>query len=70
MNKKLWDKAAVIQDAAKYNSVAEWRQRSASAYAVCCRNKWNDEACAHMTRSKQANGYWTDEKIIEESKKY
>jgi len=70
MNKRLWDKAAVINDAAKYNSVAEWRQSSASAYAVCCRNKWNDEACAHMARSKQANGYWTDEKIIEESKKY
>lgn len=70
MSKKLWDKAAVFADAAKYKTIAEWRKCSASAYAVCSRNKWNEEACAHMARSKLANGYWTDEKIIEESKKY
>lgn len=70
MNKKLWDKTAVIKDAAKYNSVAEWRQNSSSAYAICCRNKWNEEACAHMIRAKQANGFWTDENILAECAKY
>jgi very-short-patch-repair endonuclease len=70
MSKKLWGKEAVINDASKYQTIAEWRKNNASAYTVCCRNKWNDEACAHMTIVKKSNGYWTPERLIAESKKY
>ncbi len=70
MSRKLWTKEAVILDAQRFSSVAEWRRESPSAYVVCCRNKWNEEACSHMSRQKQSNGYWTDAKIEEESKKY
>jgi hypothetical protein len=70
MSKKLWTKDAVIKDASKYKTLAEWYRNSGSAYVICCRNKWNDEACAHMTRTKQRNGYWTARRIIAESKKY
>jgi len=70
VNAQLWTKEAVISDAMKYSSVSEWRKSNPSAYVICCRNKWNEEACAHMSRQKQANGYWTDDKVREEGKKY
>ena len=70
MNALLWTKERVISDAQKYPSVSEWRKHNASAYAICCRNKWNEEACAHMSKKKAANGFWTDEKILSESKKH
>jgi very-short-patch-repair endonuclease len=70
MSRKLWTKEAVILDAQRFSSVAEWRQESPSAYVVSCRKKWNEEACSHMSRHKQSNGYWTDARIQEESKKY
>ena len=60
----------MISDAQKYTSVSEWRKNSSSAYAICCRNKWNDDACAHMSRQKQANGYWTDAKVLDEANKF
>jgi len=70
MNAKVWSKEAVISDAQKYTSVSEWRKNSSSAYAICCRNKWNDDACAHMSKQKHANGYWTDEKVLAEARKF
>ncbi|QWE27913.1 hypothetical protein [Polynucleobacter sp. AM-7D1] len=70
MNRKIWDKEAVIKDASKYLTVADWRKSSSSAYAICCRNKWNDEACTHMVIVKRPNGFWTKEKILSASKKY
>lgn len=70
MNAKVWSKESVIADAQKYTSVSEWRKNSSSAYAICCRNKWNDEACAHMSKLKQANGYWTDERVLVEATKF
>ena len=70
MNAKIWSKETVIADALKYTSVSEWRKNSSSAYAICCRNKWNDEACAHMQKKKEANGFWSDEKVLTEAKKY
>ncbi|QWD20715.1 hypothetical protein G6689_05140 [Polynucleobacter paneuropaeus] len=70
MNRKTWDKEAVLKDASKYQTVADWRKNSSSAYAICCRNKWNDEACSHMTLVKRSNGFWTKEKILSASKKY
>jgi hypothetical protein len=70
MNARVWSKESVIADAQKYTSVSQWRKNSSSAYAICCRNKWNDEACAHMSKQKQANGYWTDERVLIEAKKF
>jgi len=70
MNAKLWTKETVVSDAQNYLSISEWRKHSPSAYAICCRNKWNDEACSHMSKQKQANGYWTDERVLTEAKKF
>ena len=70
MSKKIWDKASIINDASKHQTVAEWRKSSPSAYAICCRNKWNDDACAHMIIVKRSNGFWTEDKILAEAKKY
>jgi len=70
MNAKIWSKETVIADALKYTSISEWRKNSSSAYAICCRNKWNEEACAHMQKKKEANGFWSDEKVLTEANKY
>jgi len=70
MTKKIWDKEAVLKDALKYKTISEWRLSGSSAYAVCCKNKWNDEACAHMDNKKKGNGYWTDERVLAESLKF
>lgn len=70
MSKKIWDKEAIIKDAYKYKTLAEWRTASPSAYTICCRNKWNEEACSHMVFIKKANGFWTPERMLEESNKY
>lgn len=70
MNAKRWTKETVVSDALNYASVSEWRKHSPSAYAICCRNKWNEEACAHMSRKKRVNGFWSDEKVMAEAAKY
>ncbi|MEI6882069.1 MAG: hypothetical protein WCK82_12170 [Bacteroidota bacterium] len=70
MNAKLWTKESVLADAKKFSSVGEWRKHSPSAYVICCRNKWNEEACIHMSKKKQVNGYWTEEKILKEANKF
>ena len=33
MNRKTWDKGAVIKDASSYSTISEWRKYSPSAYA-------------------------------------
>ncbi len=70
MNAKLWTKEAVVSDALNYTSISEWRKHSPSAYVICCRNKWNAEACTHMSRKKQVNGFWSDEKVMAEATKF
>ena len=70
MANKIWDKEAVIKDASAYQSISEWRKNSPGAYAACCSNKWNDEACSHMDRVKRPNGYWTLERIHTISQQY
>ena len=70
MANRIWDKEAVIKDASKYHSISEWRKNSPGAYAACCANKWNDDACSHMSRVKRPNGYWSAERISALSNKY
>ena len=43
-----WTKDAVLADARKYLSKAEWRKNS-RAYAMATRQGWLEEATAHMT---------------------
>jgi len=70
MNIKLWTKEAVVSDALNFTSISEWRKHSPSAYAICCRNIWNEEACAHMMRKKQVNGFSSDAKVMDEAAKF
>lgn len=70
MNRKTWDKEAVLKDALKYKTIAEWRLSGSSAYSVCCQNKWNEEACVHMEKKRKGSGYWTDERVLAESQKF
>ena len=64
-----WTKETILQEGRKYLSRVEWKNSSSGSYSIAGRNKWLDEACAHMTpfvREKK----WTKEKCLEEAKKY
>jgi hypothetical protein len=41
-------------DASKYETKAEWRANSPSAYAVCGRNKWMDLSATVWINSNQS----------------
>jgi hypothetical protein len=60
----------VLNDALKYRSPTAWRKGNATAYMACKKQGWFDEATSHMILERNSNGYWTAERIFEESKKY
>lgn len=62
-----WSKDAVIQNAQKFATIADWR-KNGNAYAVALKNRWIKEATAHMNNLKRSS--WTFDEISEESKKY
>ena len=68
-----WTKERVLTSAQKYQSKAAWRKEESSAVAIANRNGWIAEATKHMQRSRpnqKANGYWTEERVLEDAKKY
>jgi hypothetical protein len=65
-----WTKEAVIESAKKYQTLMDWRLAESSAFVIACRNGWLNLARSHFTVTKQPNGYWTKERVIENAKKY
>ena len=63
-----WTKEKCKNEALKYSNIKDYRNNSLS-YRASVRNKWLDEICTHMNRTKNHTGYWTKEKCIEESLK-
>lgn len=64
-----WTIEKIKEDAKKYNTKKEWKNNSKS-YAVAQWNHIIDECSTHMITYKKPKGYWTEEKIKEESIKY
>ncbi len=62
-----WTKEAVLADASKYKSRAEWRA-SSRAYQMAHRNGWLDEACKHMVVMWRAK--WTKDAVCADALKY
>jgi len=65
-----WTRETVIASAQPYSSLAEWREANPSAHVISKRLGCFEEATQHMTRAKQPNGYWTDEKILAEAARF
>jgi predicted GIY-YIG superfamily endonuclease len=63
-----WTKEKCKEEAFKYTNIKEYSKNSLS-YRASIRNKWLDEICMHMNRTKKVTGYWTKEKCFEESLK-
>lgn len=62
-----WTKEAVLADARKYQSKAEWRKHS-RAYAMATRQGWLEESTAHMTVLWKQK--WTKEAVLEDALQY
>jgi ribosomal protein L32E len=63
-------KENVLADALKYTKYTDWASNNATAIMVARKNGWMEEATAHMSFTKRPVGYWTEERIFEESKNY
>jgi hypothetical protein len=61
-----WTKEAVLADAAKYETKADWR-RGSSAYYAATNMGCLVEACAHM---KTVRAPWTKEEVFADAKRF
>lgn len=52
------------------SSISEFSKKFSGAYQNCLKYGWLDEVCSHIKRIKRKNGYWNNENVIEEAKKY
>jgi len=64
-----WTKEKCRNEAMKYDNVGDYKRNSLS-YRAAVRNKWLNEVCHHMNRTKKNSNYWTKEKCIEVSKNF
>lgn len=64
-----WTKESVLEESRKYMTFGEFCCRSASAYQAARKNGW-DKEMTWLKYDQMPNGYWTKERVIEESKKY
>lgn len=69
--KYFWNKDRCEQEAKKFLTKKDFRKNSPGAYNSSKTNGWLDEICQHMIhKKKNASGYWTLHRCIEEAKKY
>lgn len=64
-----WNKKRTLEESKQYRTFGEFGQGSPSAYQSALKNDWLKEM-KWLTYDQMPNGYWTKERVIEESKKY
>jgi hypothetical protein len=64
-----WGYETCKEEALKFKTRGEFKERSGTAYAVCCKNGWMDELGSHMIGIK-SKGYWGYETCKEEALKF
>lgn len=69
-NIRKWTKKAVLEEALKYNSIAEFNSANPSAYSAALNLGLKNEIKSHMTNLRRPDGYWTKERVLKEAKKY
>ncbi len=65
-----WTKERCLEDALKYNNPTEWNAHSPSARDAAGKHGCYEECISHMTKKREANGFWTIEKCLNEALKY
>ena len=70
MRKVFWTYERCKDDALKYETRSEFRNKSRYVYDICRKNDWLDEMCLHMKTLIKPNGYWDFEKCKEEALRY
>ena len=66
---KKWIKETCTNEALKYNSRLEFKNKSGGAYNTSIKNGWINEICSHMKLFIKEI-YWTKENCQKESLKY
>ena len=66
----VYDKNKCHECALQCSSISEFSKKFSGAYQNCLKYGWLDEVCSHIKRIKRKNGYWNNENVIEEAKKY
>jgi len=69
-SKGYWTIEKIKEDALKYESKMEWKNNSSTSYQKSLKLNIFDDCTNHMKETLKPKGYWTIEKIKEESKKY
>lgn len=64
-----WTKDRVFEESKKYQTRSGFKKSCLGAYKVALKNAWLDEM-DWLKEAKKPSGYWTKEKVFEESKEY
>ena len=65
-----WTKEHIHEEALKYKTRMEFKKCNGYAYRVASNNGWLRDVCSHMDVLVVPHGYWTKERIKEETLKY
>lgn len=57
-----WSKERCLEEALKYKTRKEFSDNSSSAYTLCLKKKWIEEACSHMKIVHKPKNYWNKER--------
>jgi len=71
MSIRIWTKERVFEESKKYTSRSEFKKGNSRAYTLARKNNWlNEMIWFEPSQKMKPNGYWTKERVFEESKKY
>lgn len=65
-----WTKKACYQEALKFSSLKEFREKAPVAYGTVASRKWLGEICSHLSKEKRPDGYWTKKRCHKKALKY
>lgn len=61
-----WTKEKCQEESLKYNNVKEYKKNS-NSYRAAVRNKWLDDICSHMSRTKKNFNYWIKDRCAQKA---
>lgn len=67
---RYWTFERVKEEALKYNTKKEFREKSPSCQSLTKMRGWMAEVTSHMEIERQPNGYWTKERCAEKASEF